>query len=551
MFSQTAILVVGEQPESSRMLAETLSQAGYVAQAADSAEMVSVAVKAVRPDLIIAELKAPSAKTLSNLIRREDRNHDIPIIVVTESTNMAERAEAVDAGASDIITSPFHEDEFLLRVCTQIELGRLREETEGLRVREMAAIKRAESALRESESRFRDIAIQESERLVLFAAGVAHDFNNLLGAAYAELETALSKVQRNTPARRPLQNIQDILAQASDLVDLLISYSSTGHPPAVEAIDVSAVVEDIMHVMRSVLSKKAVRLTGDLPPHLPRVLANEAQIRRVVMNLITNAAEAIDAKPGSIDVSTSLAHIGAEQPAPEPNGLKEGDYVRLSIADTGRGMTEEAIARAMDPFFTTKPQGRGLGLAVVQGIVRSHGGAIRVSSSSGRGTTFQVLLPCTLGLQAYAPGKGISSIASGHNLSVLFIEDEAMLRSATGTGLEQKGFNVCYACDGEEALKQLCDSARNIDVVVLDLTLPGKVSGGDVLARVLELRPGAAIVLTSGHYLDTQTLDSLAGATKYAFVRKPYRLPELAQAILAEVSSVPATRVSSGGSVQG
>src|SRR5262249_21605040 len=152
--------------------------------------------------------------------------------------------------------------------------------------------------------------------------------------------------------------------------------------------------EDIIHVMEGVLSRKTVRLSCKPGIHLPPILASGPQIRRVVMNLITNAIEALGVKGGSITVSTSFIHIDRDQDLMKPLALKHADYVSLSVADTGPGMTQETLSRALHPFFTTKAQGHGLGLAVVEGIVRSHKGGIRVSSAAGQGTTFEVLLPC-------------------------------------------------------------------------------------------------------------------------------------------------------------
>jgi CheY-like chemotaxis protein len=374
---------------------------------------------------------------------------------------------------------------------------------------------------------------QQAERPTLFAAGVAHDLNNLLGAAFAELDMVVPRLHSGTLARQHLQSIESILTRVSEIVELLISCSTSGNTPALEAVDLSAIVEDIIHVMQGVLSRKTVQLTCKPGAHLPPILANGPQIRRVVMNLITNAVEALGSKGGSITVSTSFTHIGHGQELMKPADLQDGDYVSLSVADTGRGMTEETLSRALDPFFTTKAQGHGLGLAVVEDIVRSYGGVIRVSSTAGRGTTFEVLLPCAPEStdEQHAPREAaLAGLSPRRHTSVLIVEDERMLRSATGAWLEERGFRVLYACNGEEAVQRLVDPTLDIDAVILDLTLPD-VSGMEVLAKIEEVRPGAVVVLTSGHDLDADNLDDIAGDGKRVFLRKPYRLSDLVQTL--------------------
>jgi signal transduction histidine kinase len=244
------------------------------------------------------------------------------------------------------------------------------------------------------------LAMQKVESLGALAAGIAHDFNNLLGSILAESDIALSEVAPESESRPHIERISAVAVRASEIVDLLMAYAGTKEAPRLQEVNVTELVDEVLDLVRPTLSKDAVLSTAfaaDLPP----VLSYAPQLRRVVMNLLKNAAEALDGNGGSIAVETALEKVAPTElygGSPVP----AGNYIRLTISDTGHGMTEEAMAKAFDPFYSTKFLGRGLGLAVVQGIVRSHGGFIRALSKSGSGTTFHVLLPAVGQSQAYA-----------------------------------------------------------------------------------------------------------------------------------------------------
>jgi two-component system, cell cycle sensor histidine kinase and response regulator CckA len=238
------------------------------------------------------------------------------------------------------------------------------------------------------------LASQKLESLGLMAAGVAHDFGNLLGAILAEIDLARMDMSAKAPGRKNIDRIEAAVTHATGIVKLLMASAGAGGvSKALEAVNLSFVVEEILRLLKVSISKRAVvrsNLTNDLPP----VIAAVAEIRQVVMNLITNAVEAVGDQQGSITITTEGAHLGPGSRGDYQADLPDGDYVRLKVADTGVGMNAETQAKIFDQFFTSKPYGRGLGLSVVHGIVRSHRGAINVVSTAGKGTTFEVLLPC-------------------------------------------------------------------------------------------------------------------------------------------------------------
>jgi CheY-like chemotaxis protein len=238
------------------------------------------------------------------------------------------------------------------------------------------------------------------------------------------------------------------------------------------------------------------------------------------MNLIINASEAIGEKGGVI-------RIAASGPVAWPN-MPGGEYLRLEISDTGCGMTADARARIFDPFYTTKFPGRGMGLAVVQGIVRDHHGVISLVSTPGRGTTFEIFLPCAAEPVDSIPAPIAPTMrAEGARTarSILFVEDEDMLREPLSEMLRKKGFQVFEANDGAAALELVRAPEPGIDLMLLDITLPG-VSSREVFEVALDSRPDLKIVLTSA-YSREAVAASFAGIEIEHFIRKPFRFEEL------------------------
>jgi PAS domain S-box-containing protein len=232
---------------------------------------------------------------------------------------------------------------------------------------------------------------QKLESLGVLAAGVAHDFNNLMGSILAEADIALTDIPAQTPGRDSVERISGIAERASDIVNLLMTYAGE-RDLAFEPVDLSRITSEVLFLMKSTLNH-STEVDVRLDNKLPAVQANKAQIRQVVLNLFANASEALKGRAGKITVTTGLLRLGKASAAKRNLDLPCGEYCYLSVSDTGCGMSQQAQAKAFDPFYTTKFVGRGLGLAAVQGILRSHGGAITVVSAPERGSTFEVFLP--------------------------------------------------------------------------------------------------------------------------------------------------------------
>jgi two-component system, cell cycle sensor histidine kinase and response regulator CckA len=368
---------------------------------------------------------------------------------------------------------------------------------------------------------------QKLETVGVLTAGIAHDFNNLLGSIVAETDLALSELPPGEPPTEEIRRIRAKAFRASEIVRELMVYA--GHETAdFKPVFLSQLVEEMAELLKVSISKRSV-LKIDVRRDLPAITGHAAQIRQVMMNLIINASEAIGEKDGVITVTTS--HVARDK-GPALDGSMElpaGGWARLEVSDTGCGMTEAQRNKIFDPYFTTKFAGRGLGLAVVRGAVRAHGGVIQVVSAANMGTTFQIFLPCAL-QPAQQPDVRVAAPAGdiAHNGALLFVEDEEMLRTTISRMLRKRGFVVLEADNGSSAIDLLHSYKQDIDVMLLDLTIPGATSR-QVLEEVQRVRPHIKIVLTSA-YSETR-LQSLKLPQVAAFIRKPFPLADLVRLI--------------------
>ena len=369
-----------------------------------------------------------------------------------------------------------------------------------------------------------DLARQKLESLGVLAGGIAHDFNNLLGGILAEAELVESDLAAGLSPMEEVARIKAVAIRGAEIVRELMIYAGQDQASLVEPLDLSRLVEEMLELLRVSISKQVV-LKTNLDGDLPAVWGNAPQIRQVLMNLVINASEAIGEHEGVISVTTSRVS-GQSCVVDNAMNLPSGEHVQLEVSDTGCGITVEERAKIFDPFFTTKFPGRGLGLAVVQGIVRAHGGAIHLISALNQGACFQVLLPCTSAKTleipiAMASATEQSAFRAG---TILVVEDEELLRLAVSRALRKRGFSVMEASDGSAAM-DLMRKHKEIDVILLDVTLPGR-SSREIFEEVQRTRPNLKIILTSAY--DRNTVDvSFTGLSVTHFIRKPFQLSDL------------------------
>jgi PAS domain S-box-containing protein len=352
---------------------------------------------------------------------------------------------------------------------------------------------------------------QKLESLGVLTSGIAHDFNNLLGSILMDAELAEAEIAEGATPAGEIGKIKSVAIRASEIVRELMIYSGQDKAE-LTAVDLSRLVEEMLELLKVSISKHAV-LKTELAPQLPAVLGNAAQLRQVAMNLIINASEAIGSRDGTIRVVTSL--------------VEDGGSVRLEVADTGAGMTDEQKARVFDPFYTTKFAGRGLGLAVVDGIVRAHGGSIAIESAPGRGTRFGIRLPCAAAPAPEAVDREVveEEPVEGGGSTVLLVEDEDVLRGSVSKALSMRDFQVMEAGDGTSAVDLIRNRENRIDIVLLDMTIPG-LSSREVIAEARRERPEARLILMSA-YSREMAANALGGLAIDGFLRKPFPAVQL------------------------
>ena len=372
--------------------------------------------------------------------------------------------------------------------------------------------------------------LQKAESLGRMAGAIAHHFNNYLMAVTGNLELAMGDLDRSAQPFDNLVNALQGARQAAELSSLMLTY--LGQTPGKrEPLDLSDLCLQCLPLLRTAMPKEVV-LETVCPSPAPVVSANTNEIRRVLTNLVLNAWEARRDGRSAIQVTVKMvaaADIPESHRFPIDWRPNDNAYACLQVADEGCGIADQDIEQLFDPFFSSKFIGRGLGLAVVLGIVRAHQGAITVESEAGRGSIFRVFLPPAADDIARRPDQTVKSPAIAWGGTVLLIEDEETVRKIVGTMLTRLGFTVLEAADGIEAVEVFRRHRDEVRCVLCDLTMP-RMSGWQTLAALRKLEPGIPVILASG-YDEAQVMAGDHAEWPQAFLGKPYRLKRLRDAI--------------------
>jgi PAS domain S-box-containing protein len=383
------------------------------------------------------------------------------------------------------------------------------------------------NAEREREKlRLKMLEAQKLESLGVLAGGIAHDFNNLLTVVLANASFIRGDIGAHDER---VAHIETAARRAADLCRQMLAYAGKGSF-TMERVELGALVKDTTELIRVSISKKA-HVILDLAPQLPLVDGDVSQLRQVVMNLVINASESLGDGAGEIRVATRIG-----QPAPagvtQAFELPPGDCVCLEISDTGSGMSAATLARIFDPFFTTKFTGRGLGLAAVLGIVRSHRGALTVDSAPGQGSTFRLFLPPATATKAPPPAEPAAPATCGSG-TILIADDEPIVLETTDALLRHFGFSTVLARDGHEAVAQFRAHRGALTTVLLDLTMPG-LDGAEV-ARVIRAESPKLPVLVMSGFSEQDVFARIRGMGRIAILRKPFT-GDMLRAQLAELA---------------
>ena len=393
--------------------------------------------------------------------------------------------------------------------------------------RDITEQRRGQSVRLELESQLREA--QKMEAIGVLAGGIAHDFNNVLAGILGNAALALQDLPPDHPAAASLEQIRKAGLRGRGLVQQILAFARR-QPREVVSCELRPLVEECVALLRSTLPA-GVTLEASLSAEPLFVMADATQVEQVLMNLCTNAWHSLGGRPGRVDVELDGVEIDAASARQLGAGLTPGAYARVTVEDNGRGMDAQTRARIFEPFFTTKPvgEGTGLGLAVAHGIIAAHGGVIRVRTTPGEGSTFEIYLPRSA---STGPGGRAAPLAiahRGHGERVLYIDDDDVMMVMVERLLERLGYAATCMDDPAAAIEAVRAAPQRFDIVVTDLNMPA-LSGLDVARALHRLRPGLPVIISSGNLPD-QLQGEARQAGVRALVHKQYTLEELGAVI--------------------
>jgi PAS domain S-box-containing protein len=388
-------------------------------------------------------------------------------------------------------------------------------------IRDISARRNAEEERLQIERKLREA--QRLESLGVLAGGIAHDFNNLLTGISGNTELALLDIEPSSPAHESLVDVLSGARRAADLVSQIMAYAGQGQY-LVHPIDVNHLIRQIAGLLHTSAGATAV-LQYEFAEGLPMIEGDTMQLRQVLINLVTNAAEAIEHPGGTIVIATSHEVLTQDQMRGYMFGAERdaGAFVAIAVSDTGHGMERSTIARIFDPFYTTKFAGRGLGLAAVQGIVRSHSGLLAVESDPGRGTTVKIWLPVAAAVRSFI-AEPIEVLPATQRV-VMIVDDEEAVRLVSARLITRLGLAAVSCADGESALEQLRAGIAGLAAIMLDVSML-RMHGDQAAREINALCPEVPVVLMSGYSaIDIERLYPDLPFT--TFLQKPFSIDGL------------------------
>ncbi|MFT3869868.1 MAG: response regulator [Nibricoccus sp.] len=521
MSGQPNVLIVDRDAHAAVTVEGLLKAAGYeqVVIAPDAGRAHACA----RPDLMLFALDAAHMSAQLVQARELQKRWQTPTIFVVDDGVRAEMEKTGLVSPSGYVTKPVAAH--ALRVATDAA----------------QRLHQVEARLRRIESRLQEV--QRLQSVGVVAGGIAHEFNNLLTGIYGAVAVSRKELPGDSPVARRLDTIEAAATRAADLTQRLSVPAGDASASRV-LLSLNELVEESLALLRADF-KRNVNLQTGLAENLPAIKASDAQLRQVVLNLVTNAAEAIGDKAGCIRVLT-YSKTFAVPFAQDEQELKPGDYAVLEVADNGCGMDEITRSRIFDPLFSTKNANRGLGLATVARIVRRHRGLVAVESFRGQGSCFKVFLPIQAGtIPAFdtAPGLPGSVVSSppvkpaepsgSVNGTIMVVDDDEGVRVMAKWIIEKAGGSVVLARDGDEALRIYKESPQMYKLLLLDLTMP-RMGGLETMQKVRAIRPDQQIVIVTGHNEGVISDEVPEGAV--GFMQKPFN-PDRLRTVLRKYAS--------------
>ncbi|MGD9251637.1 MAG: response regulator [Desulfobacterales bacterium] len=521
--SQPHVLVIDDDEIMRSMAQGSLAEAGFQVAEAENGLQALRELETIRPDIILLDVLMPEMDGYETAaaIRRLSGFEMVPILIMTALDDLDSINRAYEAGATDFVTKPINWVILVQRIRYMMRA-----------VQTMNDQKRLQKELQQA---------QKLEAVATLAGGVAHDFNNLLQAILGSAELLRMDRLKDAPGISELEDIIAAVERGGKLVRQLLTYSrkirSVKRP-----IRLNHRVKEVHQLLQRTLPKM-IAMELHLADDLHHVNADAVQMEQVLMNLAINAKDAMP-EGGKLVIETANVDRWDKDEGPPPQ-LVRREGVQLSIVDTGKGMSGDTREHIFEPFFSTKAPGKGtgLGLSMVHGIVRNHDGQITCRSTPGEGTRFDIYLPAVDELPRETRRSAKAARLEGHE-TLLLVDDDEVIRRASQKRLEKAGYKVLTASDGEKALEIYGARAGEIDLVLLDLIMPG-IGGVKCLETMLKIDPRIRFVIISGHIEGELDLKKITSKTP-ARLRKPFGqerlLTTVREALDAEAPPAPARK---------
>ncbi|MGD9235689.1 MAG: PAS domain S-box protein [Desulfobacterales bacterium] len=381
----------------------------------------------------------------------------------------------------------------------------------------------------EAEKKKLEIQVQQAQKMEsigTLAGGIAHDFNNILMGIQGNASLMAIKTDASHPSYEKIKNIETYVENGTELTRQLLGFARRGKYHAITT-DINDVIEKSARMFGR--TKKEIRIHLDLVPDIWTVEVDRGQIEQALLNLYVNAWQAMP-DGGNLSLKTENVVLGVDFINSQPYKVEAGDYIKITVTDSGIGIDKQTQARIFEPFFTTKEMGRGtgLGLASVYGIIKNHGGYINVYSESRQGTTFTIYLPASA--KVIQPEvRTVTPIVVTGNGIILLIDDEKMIIDVGRELLQELGYDVLTASSGREAIEVYRQKHAQVDLVIMDLIMPG-LSGGETYDRLKEINTDVKVLLSSGYSINGQAAKIMERGCD-GFIQKPFNINQLSEKI--------------------
>ncbi len=508
------VLIVDDDLAMARSVQSVLITQGYRVQMVHSALTALERIQKGEFDLVLLDVMMPEMTGFQVLDALDRANLNTYFIIMTGDTTMESAVEAIRRGASDYLKKPFEPNELLIRVENIFKQKQLKAEHHRIEGQK----KQLEMELYQS---------QKMEAIGTLAGGIAHDFNNILSIILGNSELALDSLDDRSPIRQNLEQIFEAGNRAKEITYQLLSFCRKGDSKRLP-LNLNTIVEKSLKLMRASLPSN-IEIHHNLLEEVHTVLGDATQIHQILINLCTNASHAMEGQGGRIDVSLENITIPSSQ-ITQYNGLVAGKYIRFVVEDTGHGIDPQIMDQIFDPYFTTKEVGKGtgMGLSLVQGIVKNHGGEISVASELGQNTKVTILLPIIDEAENDMDVSVSEEIATG-NERILLVDDEAMIVDVMTQFLSQLGYQTTSMTDSTAALEMFRSQPDQYDLLITDMTMP-KLTGIQLTQAMREIRTDIAVIICTG-FSEQISIERSKELGIQAFIMKPVVMGEMAKTI--------------------